>query len=159
MRCLCIPVCNILISCILILFELQSISMYIYLFNWILISRSECKERVLACLSEESIRKRRRRNTIGIQITIISWFLEFFAGLINLSRYWMMQDNQESEWTDRLFIVFDTFVFFVLVPSSYLLNNEAVKIFIAAKGWTMFILSRFRQSIPHNQNKWNHNLA
>ena len=113
--------------------------------------RSESKERVLACLSEESIRKRHRRNTIGIQITVISWLLEFFAGIINLSRYWMMQINQDSDWTDRLFLLFDTFVFIVLIPGSYLLNNEAVKLCIHAKGWTTFIINRITRTNDLNQ--------
>ena len=118
--------------------------------KWLLIGilfcRSESNEHVLACLSEESIRKRRRRNTIGIQITVISWLLEFFAGIINLSRYWMMQINQDSDWTDRLFLLFDTFVFMVLIPGSYLLNNEAVKLCIHAKGWTTFIINRITRT-------------
>jgi hypothetical protein len=116
-------------------------------------SRSESKERVLACLSEESIRKRRRRNTIGIQITIISWFLEFLAGIVNLSRYWMFQNDQDSDWTDRLFGLFDVFVFLILIPGSYLLNNEAIKLFIHAKGWTMFIITRLQRTNYVNQNE------
>ena len=117
------------------------------------IFRSESKERVLASLSEESIRKRRRRNTIGIQITVISWLLEFFAGIINVSRYWMMQNDQDSDWTDRLFALFDTFVFLILIPGSYLLNSEAIKLFIHAKGWTMFIVTRLQRTNDVNQNE------
>jgi hypothetical protein len=112
----------------------------LYFSSWF--SRSDSKERVIACLSEESIRKRRRRNVIGIQIAVISWMLEFLAGIIYMSRYWLMQTNQDSEWTDRLFALFDVFMCHVLIPVSYLMNNEAVKMLIRAKGWTTFLRSK-----------------
>ena len=115
-------------------------------------SRSENKERVLACLSEDSIRKRRRRNTIGIQITVISWVLEFLSGFILVSRYWTMQTNQGSQWTDRMFGFFDIFVCLVLIPSSYLLNDEAVKWAIHAIGWTKFCRSRLKRTNDLNES-------
>ena len=86
-------------------------------------------------MSEEAILKRRRRNTIGIQIAFISWMLEFLAGNINIARYWMMQTDQDDEWTDRLFGLLDAFIWLVLIPGSYLLNNEAIKLTIHAQGW------------------------
>ena len=61
----------------------------------------------------------------------------------------MMQTIQDSEWTDRMFGVFDIFVSLVLIPSSYLLNSEAVKLLIVAKGWTTFFISRLHLS-PHD---------
>ena len=124
----------------------RSLSTVIYFF------RSESRERVLACLSEESIRKRRRRNTIGIQITVISWMLELLSGFIFLYRYWMMQTNQDREWTQRMFGIFDIFVSLVLIPSSYLLNNEAVKIAINTIGWTKFCRSRLERRDDLNEN-------
>ena len=63
-----------------------------------IIYRSECKENILASLSEESKIKRRRRNTIGIQITAISWILEFFGGIIALARFWMRDRTETSPW-------------------------------------------------------------
>ena len=119
-----------------------------------LIFRCESNENVLACLSEESIRKRRRRNTIGIQIAFISWLLEFVAGILYICRYWMMQADLYSEWGYRLFNLFDLLMCFVLIPSSYLLNNEAVKLFIHAEGWTTFFRTRFKRSNDLNENHW-----
>ena len=99
-------------------------------------NRCESKETILASLSEESKIKRRRRNKIGIQITAISWILEFLGGTIAVSRYFLFQTHHGGEWLDRLFALFDFFVCMVLVPLSYLLNDEAVKLAIEVKGWS-----------------------
>ena len=107
-----------------------------------IIYRSECKENILASLSEESKIKRRRRTTIGIQITAISWILEFFGGIIALGRFWMFQTKDGGEWADRIFSLFGIFICMVLIPLSYLLNNEAVKVVIQVKGWSNFITKR-----------------
>ena len=96
----------------------------------------------MASLSEESKIKRRRRNTIGIQITIISWILEFFGGIIALARFWMFQTKDDGEWADRMFSLVGLFISMVLIPLSYLLNNEAVKVAIQVKGWSNFAIKR-----------------
>ena len=57
------------------------------------------------------------------------------AGSIHLARYWMMQTDQDDEWTDRLFGLLDAFINLVLIPGSYLLNDEAKKLMIYAQGW------------------------
>ena len=103
-----------------------------------MIFRSESKEHIVASLSKEAILKRRRRNTIGIQITFISWMLEFVAGIAYIARYVMLQRNQDDAWTDRLFAIFDFFVCLILIPGSYLLNDEATKLMIHAQGWISF---------------------
>ena len=104
--------------------------------------RCESKETILASLSEESKTKRRRRNKIGIQITFISWILEFLGGTIVLLRYFLFQTNNGGEWLDRLFALFDFFFCIVLVPLSYLLNDEAVKLAIEVKGWSKVLYPR-----------------
>ena len=107
-----------------------------------LTNRCESKETILASLSEESKIKRRRRNKIGIQITFISWILEFLGGTIVLLRYFLFQTDNSGEWLDRLFALFDFFFCIVLVPLSYLLNDEAVKLAIEVKGWSKVLYPR-----------------
>ena len=104
--------------------------------------RSECKETILACLSEDSKIKRRRRNKIGIQIAAISWALEFVGGSIALVRYCLFQTQHGGEWVDRIFALFDFFVCMIPIPLSYLLNEEAVKLAIEVKGWSSFLYRR-----------------
>ena len=101
--------------------------------------RSDNKETIIASLSQESILKRRRRNTIGIQITVISWMLEFFANIITVSRYFVWKNAETNEWADRWFVLLALIMSYILIPGSYLLNSEAVKLFILAQGWITFI--------------------
>ena len=93
-------------------------------------------------LSEESIIKRRRRNTIGLQITIISWSLEFLASITLVSKYWILQSYHNEHWnyTQRQLVsnilkVLEALTILILIPSSYLLNSEANKLRIMANGW------------------------
>ena len=104
-------------------------------------------------LSDDSIRKRQRRNTIGIQITVISWMFEFLAGSILIVRHWASQQHL-SEEVYRLLLHLDTSVCLVPIPMSYLLNNEDVKLFIRTKGWTT-LLRRCGTEESENDNSAN----
>ena len=104
-------------------------------------SRSESKDTILASLSEEAKRKRRRKHTIGIQITAVSWMLEFIGGCIVMSRFLLFQkqDGTKDEWTDRILALLDIFVCLIPIPLSYLLNDEAIKLAIQTQGWIRFL--------------------
>ena len=55
----------------------------------------------------------------------------------------MLQVNQDRIWiVYGIFALFDVFVCLVLIPISYLLNDEAIKLLIAAKGWTTICRSQ-----------------
>ena len=69
-------------------------------------------------LSEESRRKRNRNITINIQMTAISWLVEFVAGIIVLvTATFIMND-----YTSQILAVIDSFLCFVVIPSSYILK-------------------------------------
>ena len=104
----------------------------------------------MALLSEDSIRRRQRRNTIGIQITVFSWMLEFLAGSIFCARYWVPLFYSNENFY-RIRMLLDNSVCFVLIPSSYLLNNEDVKLSIQATGWrALFRIYGIEESDPEN---------
>ena len=105
----------------------------------LLCNRSENKASILASLSEDAKRKRRRKTTIGIQITFISWMLELIGICITISRLWLFQSKNSGEWTDRIFALFDFFMCLIPIPLSYLLNDETIKIAIQLKGWIAFL--------------------
>ena len=92
-------------------------------------------------MSEDARYKRRRKHTIGIQITAISWFLELIGGCIIISRFLIFQkeDDDKDEWTDRILALSDIFLCLIPIPLSYLLNDEAIKLAIHAKGWIRFL--------------------
>ena len=109
-----------------------------------------------ALLSEDSILKRRRKNVIGMKITAISWMLEFLSGFISLLRFWHYQTIKEHQWMDKMFHLFGNALTTIFIPGSYLLNDEAYKLFILAKGWGAFIrnnvVSSFRRNERSNEN-------
>ena len=121
----------------------------IYLHIYIHNRRSENKETVNACLSEESRIKRHRKTTINLQMTVISWSLEFVAGLtslIMLVRYLLPAGNLviDSYSQTRYFIILlPMFLNFIIIPSSYLLNTEICKTFIIAQGWCKWFTNIF----------------
>ena len=80
--------------------------------------RWENGEALEKLLSEDSRRKRNRNITINIQMTAISWLVEFVAGIIVLvTATFIMND-----YTSQILAVTDSFLCFVVIPSSYILK-------------------------------------
>ena len=128
--------------------------------------RSHNNENVIASLSEESILKRRRRHTIGIQITFISWLLELLSGIIMFTRHsngtflFVLSDRFDSEDStinsqihESFTAYFGAVANFILVPGSYLLNNEVVKLEILSRGWRRFIGSKVEKFLWRNNSQ------
>ena len=128
--------------------------------------RSHNNENVIASLSEEYILKRRRRLTIGIQITIISWLLELLSGIIMFTRHsngtflFVLSDRFDSEDStinsqihESFTAYFGAVANFILVPGSYLLNNEVVKLEILSRGWRRFIGSKVEKFLWRNNSQ------
>ena len=82
-------------------------------------------------------------------MTIISWSLEFVAGLtslIMLVRYLLPAGNLviDSYSQTRYFVILlPMFLNFIIIPSSYLLNTEICKTFIIAQGWCKWFTNIF----------------
>ena len=136
----------------------------IYLHIYIRNRRSENKDSVNASLSEESRIKRNRKNTINLQMTIISWSLEFVAGLISLiivRRSHLLPagnvvvDSHISNYIMRVFIFFSpVFLNFILIPSSYLTNTAINKKIIIVEGWWKWLTKIFSpERVSPTQNE------
>ena len=83
-------------------------------------------------LSVDEQRKRGRQFVVGIQMTVISWCLEFVAGVFIMimtacAAYGFI-------WVPGLWIS-DICVSFIVIPASYLFNNEINKSLIVVDGW------------------------
>ena len=80
--------------------------------------------------------------------------LEAIAGVLSFIRHliWInAQSNVDRDSRmDRIPILFNLFVLFVLIPSSYLMNNETVKLLILAQGWTAYIRNVIRRGLRQN---------
>ena len=76
--------------------------------------------------------------------------LEFLCNISTVARYLIWEKVPDNEWTDRMFLVFEYFISLILIPGSYLLNNEAVKLLILAKGWSTFSLETIGRYLQLN---------
>ena len=121
--------------------------------------RSDSREFVQRLLSEESKRKRKRSNAINIQITFITWLFEFSAGILCAVVYFI-----DSKVASRWLAFLDMTLNFILVPSSYIINNDVNKALIVAHGWIQGLRRMFspdsqdqqpqdNQIVPENENR------
>ena len=113
---------------------------HIYIIN----RRSENKGVVNVLMSEESRIKRNRTKTINLQMTVISWSLEFVAGFIVLLQ---LVDRIKSFEIQIPLAIFTMVFNFIIIPSTYLLNTTFYKAFIVTQGWWKW----FRTLISSNQ--------
>ena len=100
--------------------------------------RAENRGFLPVILSEESKRKRHRQYTINIQITFISWALEFTSGIMALIMYFGVV------WERNLLIwllPFDIGLNFIIIPGSYITNNQTNKALIFSNGWRQALVS------------------
>ena len=83
-------------------------------------------------LSEANRQRRNRKTVIGIKTTLIAWIVEVFGSLtvllVHLSASHAVMDDQAIVW-----IV--VFIYFVLIPGSYLLSTDEIRGSILEQGW------------------------
>jgi hypothetical protein len=103
----------------------------IYLHIYIYDRKSEAQGVVSRILSETVRIRRQRRKTINIQMTIISWLIEFITGISVLAMYFLYKEA----YIVLALAMFNIFVSFVVIPGTYILNTEACKRFVIAHGW------------------------
>ena len=83
-------------------------------------------------LSESSKLKRRRMNKVNLQMTVMSWSLEFIAGLVCLG---VNFNPESSPDLISIMVIFDACLSFIIIPSTYIFNDEVRKRGIIAEGW------------------------
>ena len=66
-------------------------------------------------------------------MNILSWSLEFIAGGVNLVYYLFFIGGKGKGWT--MWIPINTFIYSVLISSSYLLKSNSVKNMVISNGW------------------------
>ena len=84
-------------------------------------------------LSAEKQAQRKRRTVVNFQITFISWILELLAGFIILIAR-MAIDHNNHQLRALLWFA-DHCLTFVLVPCTYIVNNEATKEAAVTQSW------------------------
>ena len=93
-------------------------------------------------LSESSKLKRRRMNKVNLQMTVISWSLEFIAGLVCLGVNFQIENPDSSPDLISMMVIFDTCLNFIIIPSTYIFNDEVRKRRIIAEGWYIGVRGR-----------------
>ena len=112
----------------------------------LIVYREENKERLQSLLSETSKQKRRRTNAVNLQMTLFAWSLEFVTGLVNLSIGITIHNPESNVDFITFMVIFDGLLNFIIIPCSYIMNNEVLKAAIIASGWIEAIRQRIRSN-------------
>ena len=75
-------------------------------------------------------------------MTVISWSLEFIAGLVCLGVNFQIENPESSPDLISMMVIFDTCLNFIIIPSTYIFNDEVRKKGIIAEGWCTGVRSR-----------------
>ena len=109
-------------------------------------TRFQNKSQIKALLSEEYKIKRRKKNKVSIQMTVMSWSLEFLTGYLGMSAVYLARNNGKSAEAILAIVYVDIFLNFIVIPSTYVFNNDVNKTVIITEGWRMLIKTCFRSN-------------
>ena len=110
-----------------------------------LITRTQNKSFLKKALSDDYRMIRRRKYTISIQMTFTSWTLEAISGIFVLVITLFFAYDASLEIATQVFIAIHVFLYFIVIPGSYLLNTEVYKNVIFKKGWSIVFPCRKRR--------------
>ena len=68
-------------------------------------------------------------------MTVTSWSLELTTGIISLINTFFFAHDASLEITTQVLIAVHIFLYFVVIPGSYLLSTEVYRNLIYEKGW------------------------
>ena len=104
--------------------------------------RTQNKTSVKNGLSDDSRERRHQRFTISIQMTVTSWSLELLTGIITLINAFIFAHDASLEISIQVLVAIHTFLYFVVIPGSYLLSTQVYRNLIFDKGWHIVIPCR-----------------
>ena len=111
--------------------------------------RFQNKPALQAMLTEEYKLKRYKQTKVSIQMNVISWSLEFLTGLLSMTAMYLSRNEETNVDVISVIVIADTSLNFLLIPSTYVFNNEMNKTFIMAEGWWKIITRCFRTIRVH----------
>ena len=93
--------------------------------------RLEQENGINELLNDNAKRSRKHTQTVNIQMSVMTWSIEFITGCV-LMIHFTMSDNI----TIIIIIsLFDVIMTFVVIPGAYILNTEVMKSKIIQNGW------------------------
>ena len=97
-------------------------------------------------LSDEARQDRSHRYKTSLQISFLSWLVEFMTGSVVIVDYfWSLSDSDFYHWMYWI-TGLDVFLCGVVIPSAYILNTEVIKQYLYNFGWMM----TFKKLSPRN---------
>ena len=85
-------------------------------------------------------------------MTITSWFLEFLTGIITLVNAFFFAHDASLEITTQVLVAIHVFLYFIVIPGSYILSTEVYKNLIFENGWgNLFPCLNRRQQVARRQ--------
>ena len=103
-------------------------------------------------LSDKNRLMRRRKATVSIQMTMLSWSLEVTSGITAFLLIFCLSRDDNLEAIVIFLVLLNNSLYFIFVPISYLINTEVLKAIVLAKGWfnlpKSFILPSFIRQSP-----------
>ena len=110
--------------------------------------RNDDSEARRDALSNETRRLSRQRISVNIYISFLSWVWEFILGflyiILTMVRYLLLED---ANFFDRWHRLLDSFILFIVLPCTYVINSEKTKEIIILQNWYQGIRSTFLPSI------------
>ena len=82
-------------------------------------------------LNDNAKRSRKHTQTVNIQMSVMTWLIEFITGCLLMINF-TMSDNITIIIIINLF---DVILTFVVIPGAYILNTEVMKSKIIQNGW------------------------
>ena len=107
------------------------------------LSRLEKNSRVNDLLNDESKLRRSHTRTINIQVSVITWSIEFLTGCVFMVLCLVINNIAIL----GVLVFFDGTLSFLVIPSVYILNTEVTKALIIANGW----IRSFRSLVSSNR--------
>ena len=87
-------------------------------------------------ISEQDKIKRRRRATVSIQMTVLSWSLEVSAGALAFVLVFFASRYDSLDTFATVLALLHLLFYFIFIPSSYLISTEGWKNIVVAQGWS-----------------------
>ena len=75
-------------------------------------------------------------------MTVTSWSLELLTGVITLINYFIFAHDASLEISTQILVAIHLFLYFVVIPGSYLLSTQVYKNRVFDMGWYTILPSR-----------------
>ena len=97
--------------------------------------RNEQKENIQRLLSEEATTRRSHNYKCSLQLSVLSWSIEFVTGCLMLIDYSLGLSNDIFNVWTYVHPLVDIFLSGVVIPSAYVLKSDLFREFLYNFGW------------------------